>query len=75
MKGFGYIYSAWTDTFGSPWRTKQNIEFYSLKVVYFPENCGGLSGLVGFAKNWDILQTKIDQSYDHMKMNFDYFEI
>ena len=32
MKGFGYIYSPWTDTFGSPWRTKQNIEFYRLQV-------------------------------------------
>ena len=31
----------------------------------------GLSELVAFAQNWRILLTRIDQSGDHMKMNFD----
>ena len=27
------------------------------------------------AKNWGILQTRMDQRWDHMKMNFEYFQI
>ena len=27
------------------------------------------------AKNWDILETRMDQRGDHMKTNFDYFQI
>ena len=34
-----------------------------------------LSKLVAFAKNRGILQTRIDQNGDHMKINFDYFQI
>ena len=35
----------------------------------------GLSELVAFAQNWGILQTRIDQKYDHVKMNFGHFNI
>ena len=35
----------------------------------------GLSELVAFAQNWGVLQARMDQSGDHMKMNFDYFQI
>ena len=34
-----------------------------------------MSELVAFAQNWSILQTRMDQRRDHMKMNFDYFQI
>ena len=34
----------------------------------------GLSELVVFAQNWGILQTRMDQRGDHMKMNFGYFQ-
>ena len=34
-----------------------------------------LSKLVAFAKICGILQTRIDQKGDHMKINFDYFQI
>ena len=27
------------------------------------------------AKNWEILQVRMDQKGDHMKMNFGYFQI
>ena len=27
------------------------------------------------AKNWGILQARMDQTGDHMKMNFEYFQI
>ena len=28
-----------------------------------------------YTQKWGILQTKTDQGRDHMKMNFDYFQI
>ena len=31
--------------------------------------------LSAFAQNWGILQTRIDQRWDHMKMNFEYFQM
>ena len=31
--------------------------------------------MVPFAQNWDIGQTRMDQSRDYMKINFDYFQI
>ena len=34
----------------------------------------GLSELVACAQNWSILQTRMDQRKDHIKMNFDYFQ-
>ena len=34
-----------------------------------------LSESVAFSQNWGILKTIMDQRGDHMKMNFDYFEI
>ena len=34
-----------------------------------------MSESVAFAYNWDISQTRMDQRGDHMKMNFEYFEI
>ena len=30
--------------------------------------------MVAFAQNWDILQTRMDQRGDHIKMNFGYFQ-
>ena len=39
--------------------------------VYFLGKYDGLSKLVAFAQNWGILQTRLDQRGDHMKMNFD----
>ena len=35
----------------------------------------GLSELVALVQNWGILQTRINQKGDQMKMNFDYFQI
>ena len=34
----------------------------------------GLSESVAFAQNWGILQTRMDQRRNHMKMNFDNFQ-
>ena len=31
--------------------------------------------MVPFAQNWGIWQTRMDQSRDYMKINFDYFQI
>ena len=39
--------------------------------VYFLGKYDGLFKLVAFAQNWGILQTRLDQRGDHMKMNFD----
>ena len=44
-------------------------------MFYFLEKYDGLSKSVAFSQNWGILQTRIDQRGDHMKMNFDYFQI
>ena len=35
----------------------------------------GFSESVAFVQNWGILQTKMDQRGDHMKINFEYFQI
>ena len=35
----------------------------------------GLSKSVAFVQNWSISQIRMDQMEDHMKMNFDYFQI
>ena len=43
--------------------------------MYFLEMCDGLSKTVAFDQNWGILQIKMDQSGDHTKMNFDFFQI
>ena len=34
-----------------------------------------LSESAAFAQNWDILQTRMDQRGDHMKMKFNDFQI
>ena len=34
-----------------------------------------LSELLAFAQNWGILQTRMDQRGDHIKTNFNYFQI
>ena len=34
-----------------------------------------MSELLAFAQNWSILQTRRDQRGDHIKINFDYFQI
>ena len=47
--------------------------FSNPQGVYFPEKCDELSELL--AKNWGILQTRMDQRGDYMKMNFKYFQI
>ena len=31
--------------------------------------------MVAFAQNWGILQTRMDERGDYMKINFDYFQI
>ena len=31
--------------------------------------------MVAFDQNWGILQTRMDQNRDHMKINFDFFQI
>ena len=46
--------------------------FSSLRVFTFYD---GLLKLIASAKNCIILQTRMDQKGDHMKMNFDYFQI
>ena len=61
--------------FGSLLGTRHNMGFWQPQFVYFLLKYNGLSKLVAFAKNCEILQTRIDQKRDHMKMNFDYFEI
>ena len=43
--------------------------------MYFLEKYDELSKSVAFAQNWDILQTRMDQKGDHMKINFDFFQI
>ena len=30
---------------------------------------------LAFAQNWGILQLRMDQREEHIKMNFDYFQI
>ena len=34
-----------------------------------------MSESVAFAQNWGILQTRMDQMGDHVKMSFEYFQI
>ena len=34
-----------------------------------------MSESVAFSQNWGILKTRMDQRGNHMKMNFDYFQI
>ena len=41
--------------------------------MYFLEEYDGLSETVAFDQNRDILQTRMAQRGDHMKMNFDYY--
>ena len=61
--------------FGSLLGTKHNMGFQQPQGVYFLLKYDGLSKLVAFAKNCGILQTRRDQIGDHVKMNFDYFQI
>ena len=55
--------------FGSRWGTKHNMD-----GVYFLKKYDGLSKLVAFKQNWDILQTRMEQRGDPMKINFDHFQ-
>ena len=49
--------------------------FSNLRVgVYFLEKYERVSELVAFAQNWGILQTRLGQSGDHMKMNLTIFK-
>ena len=43
--------------------------------VNFLEKYDGLPELVAYAQNWAILQTRMDQRRDRIKMIFDYFQI
>ena len=61
--------------FGSPREANIIWIFSNLKSVYFLEKYDGLSELVAFAQNGGVLQTRMDQRSDHMKMNFYYFQI
>ena len=56
-------------TFLNPWYAP----YFS--SVYFLEKYGGLSESVAFAQNWRIVQTRMDQRGDYMKMSFDHFQI
>ena len=47
--------------------------FSNIRVSTFFKN--GLSESITFSQNWGILQTRMDQEADHMKMNFGYFQI
>ena len=52
--------------------------FINIWVFYFLEKYDGLSDLVPFAQNWGILQTRMKmhlKNGEHMKMNFDFFQI
>ena len=42
---------------------------------YVPEKYDGLSKSAAFAQIWNILQTRVDQRGDRLKMDFDYFQI
>ena len=44
-------------------------------AVYFVEKYDGMSESVAFDPNWGILLTRMDQRGDHMKINFDHFQI
>ena len=57
------------------WSLKKWVFVCSGQGVYFLKQYDGLSESVAFAQNWSILQTKMDQTVDHMKMNFEYFQI
>ena len=57
------------------WGTNIIWIFSNLRVVYFLEKYDELSELVAFTQNWGILQTRMDQRGNHMKINFDYFQI
>ena len=35
----------------------------------------GLSKSVAYPQTWNVIQTKMDQTGEHMKKNFDYFQI
>ena len=54
---------------GSPWG-KNIIWILSNLGVYFLEKYDGLSESVALAQNWGILQTRMNQREDQMKMNF-----
>ena len=56
--------SPWADTFF--WLHSGDKTLYGFLVT---------SELVAFAQKWGILQTRMDQREDHIKMNFDYFQI
>ena len=58
-----------------PLGDKTKYGFLVTSGVYFLEKYDGLSESVAFAQNWGILQTRIEQRIDHMKMNSDHFEI
>ena len=51
------------------------MDFSYPQGVYFIETYDGLSELVAFAQNWGILQTKMNQRGDQIKMIFDCFQI
>ena len=65
---------SWYIFFGSIWGTKHDINFSNLRVSTLQKSMM-LSELLAFAQNWGILQTRMDQREDCIKINFDYFQI
>ena len=55
--------------FGSP----RGTIYY--QCIYYLEKYDELSESVAFAQNWSIVQTRMDKRGEHIKMNFDYFQI
>ena len=49
------------------------MDFSLRQDVYYLEQYDGLSKSVAFAQHGSILQTRMDQKRDHIKMNFEYF--
>ena len=48
--------------------------FSNLRVFTFYKY-DGLSKSVACPQTWNVIQTKMDQTGEHMKKNFDYFQI
>ena len=63
----------WTKTTSTA--SRFNFFFCLLIFLCYQIKYDGLSESVGFAQNWGIFQTRMDQRGDSMKMNFDYFQI
>ena len=64
--------SPWADTFFSPLEGQNLVWIFSnIRLSRYD----GLSKSVAFVQDLSILQIRMDQTGDHMKTNFDYFQI